>query len=293
MGEVPLSSGYRFMQHPKISVILPNYNHAPYLFERIESILNQTYNDLELLILDDASTDDSLRVLTGYSSQPRVQIIVNTVNSGAAFPQWNRGIHLAKGEYVWVAESDDSADPHFLETLVPLLDENPSVGVAYCQSRLMNQGGVYVGDSLNWTSDLDPERWKADFINNGRDEVRNYLLYKNTIPNASAVITRRSVLRKVLPVDASFQLCGDWLHWGKLLLHSNVAYIAEPLNFWRLGSSNSRPLTPGVLEWKEGERVIRHFAKELGYPDSETTEILMTFAERCMDWVAAASTSAA
>jgi glycosyltransferase involved in cell wall biosynthesis len=280
------------MEHPKISVIVPNYNHAPYLSERLDSILSQTYDDLELLILDDASTDDSHRILMRYYSKPRVRIVVNPVNSGAAFPQWNRGIHLAKGEYVWIAESDDSADPHFLEALVPLLDENPSLGIVYCQSRIIDREGVVVGDSLNWTSDLDPERWKADFINNGSDEIRSYLIHKNTIPNASAVITRRNILRRVLPVDTSFQLCGDWMHWGKVLLHTDLAYIAEPLNNWRLGSSNSRPLRPGILEWKEGQRVIRRFAKELELPEFETTKILMDFEERCMDWVATAADEA-
>jgi glycosyltransferase involved in cell wall biosynthesis len=274
------------MTHPKVSVIVPNYNHAPYLFERLESILDQTYNDLELLILDDASTDDSYRILSGYYSKPRVQIVVNGTNSGSAFPQWNLAIHLARGDYVWIAESDDSADPHFLETLVPLLDQNPTLGVAYCQSRLINREGVDVGDSLNWTSDLDPDRWKVNFTNNGRDEIRDYLIYKNTIPNASAVITRRNVLRKVLPVDTSFQLCGDWMHWGKLLLQTDLAYVAEPLNYWRQGSSNSRPMTPGILEWTEGQRVIRHLAKQLGCLESETNKILKSFAERCMTWVA-------
>lgn len=277
--------------HPKVSVIVPTYNHAPYLSERLESILNQTYNDLQLLILDDASTDDSFRIITRYFSKPRVQLLVNSSNSGSAFPQWNRGIHFAKGEYVWIAESDDSADPHFLETLVPLLDENPSLGLAYCQSRIMDQRSVFVGDSLNWTSDLDPERWKYDFTSNGKDEVRDYLIVKNTIPNASAVLARRSVLRKVLPVDTSFQLCGDWMHWGKLLLQTDLAYIAEPLNHWRLGSSNSRPLTPGVMEWNEGQRVIRHFAKELGYREDETNKLLMDFAQRCMHWVADSATA--
>jgi glycosyltransferase involved in cell wall biosynthesis len=274
------------MKHPKISVIVPNYNHAPYLFERLDSILNQTYNDLEILILDDASTDDSFRILRSYYSKPRVQIVVNGTNSGSAFPQWNLAIHLAKGDYVWIAESDDSADPHFLETLVPLLDQNPSLGVAYCQSRLINRQGGEVGDSLNWTSDLDPERWKTNFTNNGRDEVRDYLIYKNTIPNASAVITRRNVIRKVLPVDTSFQLCGDWMHWGKVLLQTDLAYVAEPLNYWRQGSSNSRPMTPGILEWTEGQRVIRHLGKELGYQESETSKMLKAFADRCMNWVA-------
>lgn len=224
------------MQLPKVSVIVPNYNHAPYLAERLESILNQTYNDLEILIFDDASTDDSYEILQRYYSKPRVRIIVNTRNSGSPFPQWSRGSYLAKGEYVWIAKSTDSAEPHFLETLVPLLDENRSLGLAYCQSHLINRASVKVGVSSNWTDDLDPRRWKFDFINNGRDEIRNYLIHKNTIPNASAVITRRSVLTKVLPVDTSFTVCGDWMHWGKVLVHTDLAYLAEPLNHWRLES---------------------------------------------------------
>lgn len=277
------------MPYPKISVIVPNYNHAPYLSQRLDSILNQTYNDLEILILDDASTDDSHQIFKRYYTKPGLRIVVNHINSGAAFPQWNLGIHLAKGEYVWIAESDDSADPHFLESLIPLLDENPNVGLAYCQSKIMNVDGVDVGDSLDWTSDLDPERWLNDFVNDGQDEVRNYLIYKNTIPNASAVVTRRSVLRQVVPVDTSFQLCGDWMHWGKVLLHTDLAYVAEPLNFWRLGSSNSRKQPPGILEWEEGQRVIRHFAERLELPEFETTQRLMSFEERCMNWVADAA----
>ena len=279
------------MQHPKVSVIVPNYNHAKFLPERIDSVLNQTFNDLELLILDDASTDDSHRVLARYYGKPCVRIVVNTRNSGSAFPQWNRGISLTKGEYVWIAESDDAADPRFLETLVPLLDERREVGVAYCLSRLVDTEGREIGDSLNWTSDLDPARWKSDFFNEGADEVRTYLLRKNTIPNASAVLARRAVLDEALPVDASFKLCGDWLHWGKMLLRSDVAYVAEPLNRWRLESSNSRQMPPGVTEWNEGQRVIKYLAAALGLPESEQADALMKFAERCIGWRASAEAS--
>lgn len=277
------------MQLPKVSVVIPNYNHARYLSERIDSVLDQTYNDLELLILDDASTDDSHRVLARYHSRPRVRILVNGRNSGSAFPQWNRGISLARGEYVWIAESDDAADPRFLETLIPLLDENPDVGLAYCQSRLVNKEGLDIGDGLGWTSDLDPERWSSDFINDGRDEVRQYLIIKNTIPNASAVITRRTALSDALPVDTSFKLCGDWMHWGKVLMRTDIAYVAEPLNRWRLESSNSRPLPPGVMEWEEGQRVIQYLASSLGYTESEKTEALTSFAGRCVGWLAAST----
>ena len=275
------------MKTPKVSVIIPNYNHAPYLRERFESILTQTYKDFELLILDDGSTDDSYQIIGRYERRARVRVLVNNTNSGSAFSQWNLGISLARGEYVWIAESDDSADPHFLETVVPLLDENPSLGLAYCQSTLIDSAGLEIGNSLNWTSDLDDKRWQADFRNNGRDEIRNYLIFKNTIPNASAVIVRRTVLEKVMPVDTSFKLCGDWMHWGKMLLQTNLAYIAERLNRWRLGSSNSRLLPPGIMEWNEGRRVVRHLATALGYSDSEQAQKLLAFAERCMSWRAA------
>src|SRR4051794_30504658 len=106
------------MQHPKVSVVIPNYNHGPYLRERIDSVLGQTFGDFEVIILDDASTDNSHAILTRYYTKPRMRILVNRRNSGSAFPQWNRGIELARGDYVWIAESDDSADPRFLETLV-------------------------------------------------------------------------------------------------------------------------------------------------------------------------------
>ena len=280
------------MKTPKVSVILPNYNHAPYLCERLESILTQTYKDFELLILDDGSTDDSYQIIARYERRARVRVLVNSTNSGSAFSQWNLGISLACGEYVWIAESDDSADPHFLETVIPLLDENPSIGLAYCQSRLINEEGVEVGNSLDWTTDLDPFRWKADFMNNGRDEIRKYLVFKNTIPNASAVITRRSVLKDVMPMDTSFKLCGDWMHWGKVLLQTDLAYIAEPLNHWRLESSNSRILPPGIMEWNEGQRVIHYLTTSLGYSESEKTEMLLAFAVRCINWNSAALTGA-
>ena len=104
---------------PLASVIIPNYNHAKYLEERIQSVLNQTYQNLELILLDDKSTDNSLEVINKYRDNPHVsQIVVNEHNSGSAFKQWHRGIELAIGELIWIAESDDYCSPTFLEVLV-------------------------------------------------------------------------------------------------------------------------------------------------------------------------------
>src|SRR5690349_3561194 len=104
---------------PKVSVIVPNYNHARYLKQRIDSVLNQTFTDFELILLDDHSTDESLSIIENYRNHPRVSaIILNAENSGSTFRQWRKGLEQAKGQFVWIAESDDSADANFLEKTV-------------------------------------------------------------------------------------------------------------------------------------------------------------------------------
>src|SRR5580704_3035040 len=115
---------------PTISVIVPNYNHARFLPKRIESIIHQTFQDFELILLDDCSSDDSRSILAQYAGDPRVRIEFNRENSGSTFKQWNRGVRLAQGKYVWIAESDDYADPQLLERLVAILEANPAVAYA-------------------------------------------------------------------------------------------------------------------------------------------------------------------
>src|ERR1700712_406276 len=97
---------------PKVSVIVPNYNHMLYLKQRIDSILAQTYRDFEVILLDDASVDGSVKILEHYRYNLKVKhIVLNTQNSGSTFAQWEKGLQLAQGDWVWIAESDDYADP--------------------------------------------------------------------------------------------------------------------------------------------------------------------------------------
>jgi glycosyltransferase involved in cell wall biosynthesis len=117
-----------------VSVIIPNYNHARFLPRRIESVLCQTYQDFELILLDDCSTDDSRSLLSEYACDPRVRMEFNEKNSGSPFKQWNKGVRLARGEYVWIAESDDYADERMLERLAAVLEAEPKFALAYCRS---------------------------------------------------------------------------------------------------------------------------------------------------------------
>src|SRR5580698_2020180 len=116
---------------PTVSVIIPNYNHARFLRRRIDSVLSQTFQDFEVILLDDCSTDESRSILALYSADPRVRIEFNETNSGSTFKQWNKGVRLARGKYVWIAESDDYADARLLERLVAVLDNQPEATFAY------------------------------------------------------------------------------------------------------------------------------------------------------------------
>src|ERR1700757_580323 len=127
--------------NPKVSVIVPNYNHARFLRQRLDSIVGQTFQDFELILLDDCSSDDSQSILSNYADDSRVRIEFNVVNSGSTFKQWNKGVRLARGKYVWIAESDDYADERLLQRLVDALETNEKVTYVYCRSwRVMEDG---------------------------------------------------------------------------------------------------------------------------------------------------------
>ena len=218
---------------PKVSVIIPNYNHARYLRQRIESVLQQTFRDFEVILLDDCSTDDSRSILMEYAGDTRVRVEFNEKNSGSTFKQWNKGVRLARGEYVWVAESDDYADERQLERLVAVLDEEPEVTFAYCRSWRINQAGEPNGFADWYLADLDARRWTADFRADGREVCRNHFVHANSVPNASAVVFRKSIYERVGGADERLQVCGDWKLWMMMAFEGKIAYLGEPLNYYR------------------------------------------------------------
>src|SRR5258708_26242203 len=99
-----------------VSVIIPNYNHAQYLSKRIDSVIHQSYKNIEVIILDDCSIDKSKDIIEKYRFHPLVKkIIYNESNTGSPFLQWKKGVEVASGEWIWITESDDYSSPIFLE----------------------------------------------------------------------------------------------------------------------------------------------------------------------------------
>lgn len=252
---------------PKVSVIIPNYNHARFLEKRVKSILEQTYQNFEIIYLDDCSTDESNQVFAQFLPDKRIQTIYNTVNSGTPFKQWEKGLQIAQGDYVWIAESDDFSSINFLENLVPILDQNLSIGLVYSQSSGIDENDQVIRTWKTWTDDLDRDRWAQDFINQGIDECQRYLIVKNTIPNASAVLMRRSVLNKTGKLDTKLRLAGDWLLWAKMLSISDIAFVAKPLNNFRTHTRTVRNTVNPSLELEERLRVIQYLSQRIELPN--------------------------
>lgn len=245
------------MTTTRVSVVVPNYNHGRHLGERLRTILDQTYTDFELIYLDDASTDDSEAVFAQFSDDPRVRAIRNEVNSGSPFAQWNRGVEAARGELVWIAEADDAAAPELLARLVGTLDANPSVGIAYCQSMAVDAEGAPLYTLDRRTEKLWPGRWKQDYVERGVVEIRDHMLLKCTIPNASAAVFRKETYQKAGGAPLDFEMSGDWMTWIQMLAEADVAFVAEPLNYFRkhAGSVRARAEREG-LQTLEAYRVV-------------------------------------
>lgn len=225
---------------PLVSVIVPNYNYAHYLAQRLESIFAQTVQDFELIYLDDASTDNSDEVLARFDTDGRLQQFHNEVNGGNVFKQWNKGVREAKGKYIWLAEADDFAAPTLLENLLAKLEADSRIGLAYCGSLVVDENGQVIERAEDWLDHLDTQRWQHDFRNTGQSECARYLVHRNTIFNASAVMFRRELFEKIGYAEESYRLSGDWITWVRMLLLSDIAYVSQPLNYFRRHSQTVR-----------------------------------------------------
>ena len=248
----------------QVSVIVPNYNYARYLPMRIESILNQTFTDFELILLDDASTDESVSVLEKYRNNKHVShIVVNEQNTGSPFQQWMKGISLSRGKYIWIAEADDLAEPDFLETCINSTQQAEDVSICYTGSLLIdNTGQVLRKDVNHWGH----RKAKANFCFNGVLFATHNLYWKNYIINASgAIFSRQKALTLLNSSFKNMHYCGDWLFWFEMAMKGQVIEIYKNLNYFRQHptkvTENSRKAGEGI---KEDILIVKHIEEILG-----------------------------
>ncbi len=219
---------------PKVSIVIPGYNHASFLKQRIDSVLGQTFQDIEVILLDDYSTDNSRQIIEEYRNHPKIKhLICNESNSASTFKQWKKGIELCDAEIIWIAESDDCSDKNFLSVLFPIIEQDERLGIVYCQSLKVDDKNNVTGNWKNHTDDLNRLKFERDFTMPGPSYIEHFLIHKNTIPNASAVIFRKKYYEMSGGAETEIKYCGDWITWLKMLLFSNIFFLSEPLNYFR------------------------------------------------------------
>ena len=263
---------------PVVSIIIPNYNHAYYLKQRIDSILAQTFQDFELIILDDCSTDSSLEIIEQYRSHPKVtQIIYNEKNSGGVFKQWIKGIEKSKGEFIWIAESDDYTAENFLEETVKVLEQSHSIGMVFTNTNAVNHKGEFL-----WTTEEDKAisyKQLAAFQNTiEEDNVAQFLVSEMIIANASSVLFRKSSLLLINFQELQkFVNTGDRFVYIGIALQSKICYLAKTLNFMRSHESNTtkRSFENGNIH-KDRLRVLNYYFSDL-YKTSTNAKNVVDF----------------
>ena len=248
--------------HPLVSVIVPSYNHARFIEKRLRSILEQSYQNFELIILDDVSPDNSREIIEQYKYHSKVShVVFNIDNSGSTFKQWNKGIELARGQYIWIAESDDVAETDFLAQMVEVLKDNDEVAIAFCQSSKMDEQDKVTGSWLEWTESLKgSDKFNKSFLMEGSRFINDYLIYRNVIPNASAVVFRKDIYLKVGGATVNLRTNGDWELWLKMLMIGKVYYCNKIMNNFRYhkGSVIAKASNNHGKKFKTNSRLMKN-----------------------------------
>jgi len=265
----------------RVSVVVPNFNYAHLLSKRLASITNQQSPPYEIIILDDASADDSRSVIEAFRSDCDLptSIILNRDNSGSPFRQWQRGIEKASGDLVWIAEADDLSESTFLCEMVRVFSD-PAVVLAYSDStQIAADGSQLAPNYLEWTRDVG-DFWEQSYCIDGLQEIARSLSVKNTIPNASGVLFRRDTLLKALH-DAESEIrnlmvAGDWRLYLEILRHGKCAFVAQSLNHHRRHEASvttRAALNRHALEVEQMQKYAFDILRASNWSDSDLSDV--------------------
>lgn len=245
----------------RISVIVPNYNYAHCLEERLLSIFGQSYPAFEIIVLDDRSSDDSVEVIRRIAEAEgrEIELVVNEENSGSPFKQWRRGLERARGDYIWIAEADDISHPEFLNTLMgTMLGTQADMG--FCDSWQIDEAGQRIGDSyIGYANSIRGDGFDDSFVLDGPDFLKRYLAVKNIILNVSSVVFRKEALEQAMAQAGAalddMKVAGDWRIYSEICAAGGrVVYEASALNGHRRHASS-------VTHALEAERHLAEIAE--------------------------------
>ncbi|HOX56467.1 MAG TPA: glycosyltransferase family A protein [Candidatus Paceibacterota bacterium] len=270
------------MPNPTVSFVVPCYKLAHLLPECVNSILGQTYGDFEVLIMDDCSPDNTAEVARSFQD-PRVKHVRNDPNLGA-LANYNKGIKLSRGRYVWLISADDILRrPYVLQRFVNLMDANPGIGYAFCP-------GVGLKNGIE-TGLIDYSTYgHCDRVVAGRTFLHKLIEYDVVL--TAGAMARRECYEKIsyfpinpawAPVPIDLCWCGDWYLWCAFALHYDVGYLAEPMVCYR---DHDLALTVTVAK----QKILNCFFTEVAMRRKIKQEAEAvgcgTVSRKCLDWMA-------
>lgn len=253
---------------PLVSVIVPNCNGAEHLTERIETILAQTYKNIEVILLDDGSTDVSLHIMDEYVGNDKVQkILANPQQSGNALDQWAKGLAHAKGEFIWIAQSASTSDKKFLEKMVKCITRKPNTVMAFCRSMQIDEQGTELGIAVQ------QKRMSSRFHMSGYEFIGRYLSRSNRIIDSSSVIFRREAVQFIDTQYRLYTQLGDWLFWLELAEKGMVSFMPKPLNKFRTCSTTSASLPSTEAGIREEMRLFNYLRSKGSIDDRRLNRV--------------------
>jgi glycosyltransferase involved in cell wall biosynthesis len=214
---------------PLVSVIMPCFNHARYVGESIKSVLSQTERDLELIIVDDASTDGSRKIIEATrAGDERIKPIYHDTNQGASQAR-NSALKIASGKYIAFCDADDLWLPHKLEVQLEGLEPYPEVAVIYADSLIINGEGKPIGDRFSY---------RYPIPGNGSGYLFKTLCIRNFI-NIQSALLRRWCITEENYFDPNIQWVEDWWFWVQIAQGNYFIYNPEALGFYRVHERSS------------------------------------------------------
>jgi glycosyltransferase involved in cell wall biosynthesis len=218
------------MNRNTLSVIIPNYNHGHYIGEALEAILDQSFRPLEVIVIDDASTDNSIEVIEQLARKDStIRLLRNEKNMGP-MPTVNRGLKQANGNCVYMMAADDKILPSFLEKSMNLLAQYPQAGLCSADMILIDERGVklseYRATALDRALFLSPQEVLRELRKNP-----NYIIGGTTI-------FRREALEEVGGFLPELMGLCDWFAERAIALKYGACFIPETLFLWRQTSAN-------------------------------------------------------
>ena len=234
---------------PKVSVCIPSFNHEKYIAETIKSVLNQTFEDFELIITDDGSSDKTVEVIKSFKD-PRIKLYIFDENLGAA-EAYGNCISNAVGEYIANLSSDDVFFPEKLEKQVEYLDNHANIAAVFTHVQIIDENGNDFKEEKHFYYSV------FDQPNRTRFEWLNYFFYNGNCLCHPSVLIRRECYAPLVLQEKRFAQLGDFNYWVKICLKYDIHIIQEKLTRFRVqkNSLNASGLRPDVLKRYSIERI--------------------------------------